>query len=348
MKRLHARYPFLDAAREAVELAEVDLAELVLRDDGAAAVDRAVERVDAALSGESVGAPHRRPRVELLSYPIARVLVSLVDEPVLLRKYAHAEASTARERFEADADDDAELKSTSGSRMTIDRLLADFDLAGDVRSTGDDQYRVAVGPYLRLSGQLDGAEWRLATRALGDGEVPVEEAELRDLLEAAIRERVADGLPLPVPDPIAEGLSDAVERIEESLADRQLSTDFDAVVPSLFPPCIRALLEQVDDGESIDEPGRFALTSFLTSLGMAPDAAADLVAGATVGGESIRYQAAHLGDEDDPGYAPPSCNSMVAYGLCVDKDELCESVEHPITYYDRRLDDADTATAESE
>lgn len=344
MKRLHARYPFLDSAREAVETAEVDLAELVLREDSAA-VDRAVERVDAALAEDSVGQPHRRTRVELLSYPIARVLVSLVDEPMLQRKYAHAEAATARERFEADVDDDAELKSASGGRITTERLLAEFDLADDVRSTGDGDYLVAVGPYLRLSGGLEGEEWRLATRALSDGEVPVDEAELRELLEAAIRERVADGLPLSVPEPIAEGLAAAVERIEDSLADRELRHDFDAVVPSLFPPCVRALLERIDDGESLDEPGRFALTAFLTSLGMAPDAAADLAAGAADAGESVRYQAAHLGDEEDPGYAPPSCASMAEYGLCVDTDELCEEIDHPITYYDRRLDDADGADA---
>ena len=347
MKRLHARYPFLDAAREAVESAEVDLAELVRRDESAA-VDRAVERVEAALSEGTVGEPHRRPRVELLSYPIARVLVSLVDERMLLRKYVHAEAATARERFEADFDADTQLKSTSGQRLTIDQLLAEFDLAGDVRRAGDDRYLVAVGSYLRLSAEMDGDEWRLATRALRDGEVPVDEAELRDLLQAAIRERVATGLPLTVPDPIAEGLDDAVARLEESRADRQLQHDFDAVVPSLFPPCMRALLERVEDGEPLDAPARFALVAFLTSLGMNPDAVADLTAGEALDRESIRSQAAHLGDESEPGYAPPSCASMDEYGLCVDKDERCASIEHPLSYYDEALDEADAAATAEE
>ena len=41
MKRLYARYPFLDDAREAVEAAEVDLVELVNR-DGARSEERRV------------------------------------------------------------------------------------------------------------------------------------------------------------------------------------------------------------------------------------------------------------------------------------------------------------------
>jgi DNA primase large subunit len=340
MQRLHARYPFLAAARETVESADVDLAELVLREESAA-VDRAIERVETALSDGTVGLPHRRTRVELLSYPIARVLVSLVDDRMLIRKYAHAEATAARERFEADLDADSELKSTSSGRMTVDRLLAEFDLSGEVRQAVDDQYLVAVGPYLRLSAAMDGDRWRLATRALRDGEVPVDEEDLRDLLETAIRDRVAEGLPLTVPEPIAEGLDAAVERIEGSLADRQLEHDFEAVIPSLFPPCMRALLERVEDGERLAPPARFALVAFLTSLGMSPDAVADLTAGVADDVESVRYQAAHLGDESDPGYAPPSCTSMEEYGLCVNADERCESIEHPISYYEDALDDAD-------
>lgn len=336
MKRLYARYPFLDDAREAVEAAEVDLVELVNR-DGAAAVDRAVERVDAALREGTIGQPHRRTRVELLSYPIARVLVSLVDEHVLIRKYAHAEAAAARERFEADLSSDTQLKSTSDERLTVDHLLAEFDLTGDVRPTSTG-YRIAVGSYLRLSADLDGEEWRLVNRALSNGSVPVEDAELHDLLQQAVRDRVAEGLPLSVPAPIVAGLDDAVDSLDESLADRQLSTDFDAVRPDLFPPCIQALLDRVEAGDELDYPGRFALTAFLTSVGMSPGEVAELSAGDDVNDETIQYQAAHLGENGTGEYPPPSCATMNAFGLCVDKDELCSEIDHPLTYYDERLD----------
>ncbi len=340
MKRLYARYPFLDDAREAVEAAEVDLVELVNR-DGATAVERAVERVDAALREGTIGESHRRTRVELLSYPIARVLVSLVDEHVLIRKYAHAEAAAARERFEADLSADDQLKSTSGERLSVDRLLAEFDLNDDIEETAEG-YRVAVGRYLRLAADIDGEDWRLVNRALSDGTVPVEETELHDLLQQAIRDRIAEGLPLAVPEAIAAGLDEAVGRIDDSLADRQLSTDFDAVRPDLFPPCMRALLDRVDEGEDLDPPGRFALTAFLASLGLSPEEVADLSTGESADGEATRYQAAHLGEDGSGEYPPPSCATMDAFGICVDKDELCSEIDHPLTYYGERLDAAES------
>ena len=98
MQSLHARYPFLEASREAVEEAGVDLAAIVR--EGGAPVDRGLERVRRALVAGTV-APESRwnTRAELLSYPVARVLVSLLDVPGAVEKYARAEAALAYERF---------------------------------------------------------------------------------------------------------------------------------------------------------------------------------------------------------------------------------------------------------
>ena len=94
MERLHARYPFLEASREAVEAADVDLAALVAA--GGPAVERGSERVRRALlEGTTVTEEPRAysDRAELLSYPVARVLVSLLDVPGAVEKYAAAESA---------------------------------------------------------------------------------------------------------------------------------------------------------------------------------------------------------------------------------------------------------------
>jgi len=330
MQRFHARYPFLDAAREAVDEAAVDLADLVARDDPAA-VERAVGRVEAALSGDTTGDPARQPRVELLSYPVARVLVSLVDDPVLTRKYARAEAVTAHRRFTDDFDAD-ELRSASGERMTRDRLLREFDLDATARDPG---FRVPVGDYLTLAGDLPGDRWRLASRSLADGGVPVDEEELHLLLRQAVERRVSAGLPLAVPEGIATELSDAVEAVEDLLADLELSGDIDAVVPDLFPPCLQQLVERERDG-ALPEADRFALTSFLTAIGMDEGEVAAFCA------DGDDYRADRIATADGgTEYPPPSCETMDAYGLCVNKDEVCETVPHPLKYYEKRLDRAE-------
>jgi len=350
MDRRHARYPFFEAAREAVEAADADLLDLATAGD--AAVDRALARVETSLAAGTVGERHPSDRAELLSYPVARVLVSLVDRPALVRRYAAAEAATAHERFREDLGG-AEYRSTSRDAITLRELLAEFDLAGDVHGAtatveADAELRVHVGAYLSLSAGLEGDRWRLATRRLADGLVPVTGRELLLLLREAVRERVADGLPFPeVPDPIAEALAPAVERLREGLGDHRPPASRDVLAPELFPPCMTDLAERALAGESLSPHARYALVAFLTSAGLTPEEVGDLLPVDAAG-----YQAERLGSEAGGGYAPPTCATMQSYGDgeadfgdCVppaERDDRCAAVPDPLTYYAEALDDAES------
>jgi len=340
MQPLHARYPFLAAAREAVEAAAVDLAEVVATDE--VVTERAVERVEHAIADGTVGEPHRRTRVELLSYPVARVLVSLVDQPVCTRKYARAEAETAQGRFSQEFAATTEFKSTSTERVDLDQLLAEFGLASAVRSV-EDGYRVEVGAYLELAADQRGDQWRLVNRPLADGWVRINAGELHVLVKQAIRHRVEDGLPFQVPDAIATELDAEVERLEAALAELDLVQDIDTVVPELFPPCMQALLDKVQKGEHLEHHSRFAIAAFLTSIGMTTDEIVDIFqVNPGFGEEATRYQVDHIrGDTSPTEYSTPACSTMVSYGDCVNKDDLCERISHPMAYYEKKLDDAD-------
>ena len=340
MQPLHARYPFLAAAREAVEAAAVDLGEVVATDD--AVTERALSRVEHAITDGTVGEPHRRTRVELLSYPVARVLVSLVDQHICTRKYATAEAETARERFGAEFEATTEFKSTSSERVTLDQLLAEFDLAGAVRET-DDGYRVEVGTYLELAADQRGDQWRLVNRPLSDGHVRIAPEQLNVLLKQAIRHRVEDGLPFTVPEAIASELEAEVEQLNDVLAELDLTREIDTVVPELFPPCMQALLDKVQQGEHLEHHSRFAIAAFLTSIGMTTDEIVELFqVNPGFGEEATRYQVDHIrGDTSPTEYSTPACSTMVSYGDCVNKDDLCEQISHPMAYYEKRLDDTD-------
>ncbi|WP_265109302.1 DNA primase regulatory subunit PriL [Halosolutus halophilus] len=340
MQRLHARYPFLEAARDAVATEAVDLATVVEQDR--AVVDRARERVVASLEDGETGDPRRDARVELLSYPVARVLVSMVDERVLVRKYARAEAATAYDRFTDDLTDTTELKSVDATGLDVDSLLAEFDLQDAVRETADG-YRIDVGTYVPLAADLWDDEWRLVNRALANGDVPVTESELLTLLREAIRDRIDRGLPFDVPDAIATALEDEAAEIREVLADLELTREIDTVVPDLFPPCMKALLDRIQKGEHLPHHSRFAITAFLTSIGMSTDEIVDLYrVNSSFGEEMTRYQTDHIrGDTSPTEYSPPSCATMQSYGDCVNKDDLCETIPHPMAYYEERIDDAD-------
>ncbi|MFB6224476.1 MAG: DNA primase regulatory subunit PriL [Haloarcula sp.] len=340
MEPLHARYPFLARSREAVEAATVDLGEVVAT--GEAVTERALERVESAISDGTVGDPHRRTRVELLSYPVARVLVSLVDVHICTQKYAQAEAATAHERFTEEFATTTELKSMQSERLDRDELLSEFDLVDAVQSTVDG-YRIEVGAYLDLAAGQRGDAWRLVNRALADGKVKVTSEELNVLLKQAIRHRVSDGLPFTVPDAIADELTDEVEHLQEVLSEMALTREIDTVVPELFPPCMKSLLDQVQKGEHLEHHSRFAIAAFLTGIGMTTDEIVDLFqVNPGFGEEATRYQVDHIRGETSPTeYSTPACSTMQSYGDCVNMDDLCEQISHPMGYYEQKLDDSD-------
>lgn len=348
MNRLHARYPFMAAARSAVEAADVDLGEVVA--EGGAPVERGRERVERALlEGTVVSETPRRwsDRAELLSYPVARVLVSLVDAPGAVEKYAEAEAAAAYDRLREDLQESADLRSAS-AQLSLSEFLAGFDLADDVTPVGDgrddpEEYRLTVAAYLPLATGLDGERWRLVTRELDDGEVPVSREELNRLLRVAIRRRVAEGLPLSVPEGIATALDAEVEALRDALAEIDLARDIDTVVPGLFPPCMSALLDRARNAdESLPPHSEFALVAFLASIGLDDEGMMALCGiNDPASAEQLRYRVERLRERDGAQYAPPSCATMEAYGDCVNKDDLCAEISHPLEYYEERLDTAD-------
>lgn len=354
MDPLHARYPFFDAARAAVERADVSLPRLVA--GGAPAVDRARERVERALlEGET--APHEpghwSVEDELLSYPIARVLVSLLDEPRAVSKYAAAEAATAAGRFAEDFDDDGGLRSAADTAVDLGRVLREFDLDEDVtpeRGGGDEArsargpgwFRVAVGPFLALSTADWGDEWRLVTRELADGDVRVRRDDLDRLLQEAVRRRVESGLPFELEGDaetdLREALADELSSLRELLGERQDVGRIDVVLPDRFPPCIDGLRQTARE-RPLAPPERFALLSFLAAIGMDADEVVAFLTDTHLDEGQIRDQVAILGDERGAQYPPPSCETLAAYGICENEGDHREQATHPLALYRLRVAD---------
>ena len=369
MDALDAKYPFFASAREAVAAAEASLPELVAAD--APAVERARERVERALMGGTVASETGRfpagsaydARAELLSYPIARILVSLLDSDPAIDKYATAEAATAIDRVERDLAADDELRSVSTAAVGLDDLLAEFDLAGAVRpetdGTGDGRraapgaggpngrgpthYRIAVGPYLRLASPSWGDSWRLVNRALRDGAVRVSREELLAIVEAAVEERVADGLPfeLAADEAIAEALESRVADLRRLLSDRTYGEPPDVVAPALFPPCMTNLIEKAERGVALSAPESFALMAFLVGIGMTPDEVVAFCADTSLDAEGIRYQTEYLADDSGSQYPAPTCETLANYGICHNEDDHMRVAPDPLSYYETRVADAD-------
>jgi DNA primase large subunit len=356
----HARYPFFTAARETVREADLSLSALVARD--APAVDRARERVERALTAGTTAAEEPEawePDDELLSYPIARILISLLDDEAAVEKYATAEAATAADRFAADFEtDDDGLRSVADVSVSRDEVLAEFGIDADPetgdasgggggdggperRRRGPDWYRLPLSTYLTLADADWGDDWRLVNREVSRGKVRVRRSELDRLVEEAVYGRVADGLPFDVRDrnpALAAALEPAVASVRQLLsAGHAPASGPDVVEPTAFPPCVTALLARARDGEELPPESRFSLTSFLVALGLDAEAIASTTG---LDPETTETQVEFLRDREGSQYPSPSCATMQAYGDCVNRDELCERITHPLSYYGRAVESA--------
>ncbi|MFC7204927.1 DNA primase [Haloferax namakaokahaiae] len=350
MRPLHARYPFFTAARTAVESADVAVATLIAED--APAVKRGAERVERALMEGKVEAAEPYSwdtQEELLSYPISRILVSLVETPAAVDKYARSEADTAYERMVADFE--AAESENDDSRASLDDVLTEFGLSDAVRADdaprgrAPEYYWVDVGPYLTFSTPDWGDEWRLVNRALAGGSVRIRREELYELLREAVRRRVLEGLPFAVRgseagDQLAEALAPHVERLGNLLSERGAINIVrtESVEPERFPPCMQALLDDVADGAELPNEAMFSLAAFLVGVGLSPEEIAGVVGDDHA--DALQSRATILVDSGGSQYAPPTCETMQAYDLCVDRDDHCDTIAHPMTYYQTAMHEA--------
>lgn len=334
MDRLHARFPFLDDARRAVTEANVDL-ETVVSGDQRPVVDHAIARIEGAIEQGRVPDPIVDTRVEVLSYPVARILISIVDEPVLTDRYALAEARRARELFAADRRGEG----SSRTSVPVDRLLEELDLAVET-DAGRHGYLVPVTRFLSLTDELRDPRWDLVQRELAHGVVPVRSVELETLLQEAIRLRILEDLPLTVPDQLREALEGELSHIEELLADVELPEAIDRADPAAFPPCLDALVDRFRAGENLASPVRFTLFSFLAAIGMTAEDIVDLLEpGSENEAEAIRTEVRAIhGGHEATAYPPPSCETVSSLGGCSAYPTGCDPYDHPLVAYAAELE----------
>ncbi|MCR3883483.1 DNA primase large subunit PriL [Methanotrichaceae archaeon M04Ac] len=284
---------------------------------------RALDRVLGSLRGE-IPDSAAHPLAELLSYPLARVMVSCINDDLLIRRYALAEAKLASRKM---------VREELG-----DLLLLARDLSVDPRYDPNGLF-VHFSDYLKAASGMRSPGWKLVNRSLEAGWVAVTDHELARLLEERAKERVQKGLPLKVPPEICEGLGPDLTQVKEELLSRRAKekVDLGEVTEEAFPPCIRGFLGEVAAGTNLAHTARFALTTFLLAVGMKVDeVVAVFNTSPDFDEERTRYQVEHIAGRSGTAYKPPSCATMATYGNCPGEDRLCRWVNHPLSYYERK------------
>jgi DNA primase large subunit len=325
-----AYYPFISEASTHVENLGISLDSLLNSRAYRAARVRGIERVKEALEGEI-----RKPPVpgeakvlsELLSYPFARLLVGCVDDQLFTRRYALAEAKAAY----------ILLKNENPAFLL--ELGEDFGISADFKDT---YFSMHFTDYIRFSKFLKDPAWKLTNRQFRTGKVKTTREEFSRLLEEAVRERIEQSFPIPeIPEMVSRFCAPYVAEIKDQFEIQKKkfgATDFGSVEPELFPPCISHALASVQSGVNLAHSMRFAMTSFLLSVGMSVDEILNLFnISPDFDAEKTLYQIEHIGGATGNVYKPPACDTMRTYGNCIGKDRLCDKINHPLGYYEKKM-----------
>jgi len=325
-------YPFLSGALEYVKEAGFTLDDLI---SSVSARIRAKERVIEAIRTGVIQRPvigdDTQAQTELLSYPFARILVSCIRDSYLIRRYALAEAKGAYKRLIEDLRSD-------------DSII--HELSEDLGIHAEFSPNIVLLPftdYLRLTANLRDKRWKLVNRSMVRGKVRLRMTEFVRIVQEAMYERIVKDLPLDVPDDICDSLSEHVEHIRKELGiKRKDLEEFHTPSggdPGSYPPCIINILNNLKAGVNVPHSARFAVTAFLLNIGLSVDEVIELYRNSPDFDEArTRYQVEHIaGAKGGTRYTAPSCATMRTYGNCVGKDELCEKVTHPLSYYRLKL-----------
>lgn len=317
-----AKYPFIQEASRYVKEHDYSIEDIVSKPAYGRVRERARKRVLEAISGDSPkDEASSQPEIELLSYPVARMMVSMLQDPYLARRYSLWEAKRAYAFLTGEKDD-----------MLID-IGRDFGVQARVEGK---EFVTYFTDYLRYSASLKDISWKLISRKMIKGMVYVPRESYARLLEEAIRDKIQANLP-QVPASMAAPLQPYVEDIKVALnalkGKMNLVVD-GAVYREAFPPCMNYLLSELQKGVNLPHTARFALTSFLFSIGYDKEQIMDLYRMAPDFREDLtRYQVEHITGGGGTEYTPPSCKTMTTYGNCYGKNQFCEWVNHPLNYY---------------
>ncbi len=309
-----AKYPFLKEAQQLVGESGYSIDSLI--EKRSFILKKGAERVEKAVKFDYIFDDIRLDMAEweILSYAFARILISCLNERALTDRLCRYEAERAGYFLQTET---PEKRSYVASVVGIDPGADSIPVAG----------------YIELCPSLHDVKWRLINRQTDFGKVRIEKDEYDELIKERIRSMLEDQLPLKVGESICAMLSPLKDEISAGYQE-MLMEQFGEVDEDSFPPCMKAIISAVTDGTNIPHTARFSLTAFMHVIGMDIHQIVEVYTRAPdFDVEKTMYQVEHISGRGGTEYTPPTCATLKTYGLCVNRDQYCKNVSHPLSYY---------------
>ena len=298
-------------------------------------LNRAQERIEEAIQDALVSRKLHNYNIEIPSFPIAVMMVVVLANPYLKKRYALAEAKGVYHQLE------------EGDREKIIEIAKNFgwniETVEDGANTHIYDFSLYFTIFLKNATAFHDEKWKLVNRVMVKGNVYLTKSEASRLLQEEVQRYIEGKLDAKV-DSLPSNIMDRVEQLKQLFIKKRGKIRSEeipkTVVTAAFPPCIRELHNTVKSGHHLSHIGRFALTSFLINIGMTVENVVDLFRSFSDFDERMtRYQVEHIAGEKGgrTKYIPPQCGTLRTHGVCIGADDICRRIRHPLAYYRRKL-----------
>ncbi|MGD8565073.1 MAG: DNA primase large subunit PriL [Candidatus Bathyarchaeota archaeon] len=328
-----AKYPFLDVARKWIQIPDLKVEDLA-DPELSQIVQRAEERIEESILYSRVSRKLRIDEdIEITSYLVAIILAIATKDAFIKKRYALAEAKQAYE----------DLKKESRDKILLIARDYDWKLALNEDSTTPFEFMLNFVFYLKNTTHLKRGKWKLINRHLSKGNVYITRTEVARLLSEEIRKHIQERLEVQELPPFPQEINEITEKLKqlslEKVGRYEPRSFPQTVIQTAFPPCVDALYKSASSGHHLSHIGRFTLTAFLVNIGMSSERIIELYKSFSDYNERMtRYQVEHIAGEKGSRtqYTPPKCSTLKTHGVCVNPDELCQRIWHPLAYYERK------------
>ncbi|MBE3136930.1 MAG: DNA primase large subunit PriL [Thermoplasmata archaeon] len=290
-----------------------------------------IERLDNAFKNRDVGdrslANESDCIMEILSYPLARMVAVCIGDSYFKKRYALGEAYHVYKHL---------LNEPTSFLFAVAQELNVSVQHDPEKNT----IKIFFKDYLR-NAPTRYKEWKMVNRGIGGGFLTISHKDLARILLESLRERINQELLTRECDKsVYDTFSSDIQRFQNMLAMQKKKIEaapVGKVSIEKLPPCMKDILSAIQSGENVPHMGRFSLVAFLSSLKLSTNEILKLFSSAPDYQEDkTRYQVEHItGASSSTEYKCPGCEKMRTYGICpVDKmDDVCKKVRHPLSYY---------------
>jgi DNA primase large subunit len=329
-----AKFPFTKEASEYVKSRNIQPLELV-EPEFTPILDRAIDRIKQTIFGGRISPEMSVEDVDILAYPTALMLISVLGNDRVRRRYALAEAKRASQLLRNESPE--KILHIAITSFNWDARIDELDL-------GRSHFELALHfeDYVRNSARIHDLKWKLVNRVVSRGYVLLPREDFARLLEEEVQARVLEktsDLNVMLPKEL-EGYVQPLRAIVEARASYFAAEEMPrTAMPEAMPPCMKNLLSLLQTSKHISHMGRFAMTTFLLGIGTTEEGLLTMFKSFTDFDERIaRYQVEHIAGRrgSRTKYTAPNCSTMRTHGLCVNPDELCAAIIHPLSYYRKK------------